>query len=139
MARRIDAHVTVVHAVADIDAFSARLDDLAPRLRPLVLWLAGGRCWGEPAQGVYLGVDDPEGAFAELRAALGVPTAAAVAYEPHVTLAHPRTVPAPVAIDAWAALQDWTLDERVTLDRLSLIALEGEHWRTLEEWRLNPA
>ncbi len=131
-ARRIAPHITVVH-----DADSAELGELRSQLElvgssrpPLSLRLTGVRCWGSPIAGIYLATEAAHGVIETIRRALGVVDAPGVEYVPHVTLTHPRTVPAPRAREAWDAIRGWTVDEIVHIDRLAIVELDGSEWRT---------
>jgi 2'-5' RNA ligase len=131
-ARRIAPHITVVH-----DADSAKLDELRSQLElvasarpPLSLRLTEARCWGTPEAGIYLATENGPGAIETIRRALGVVDARGAEYVPHVTLTHPRTVPAPRAREAWNALRGWTVDEIVNIDRVAIVELDGSEWRT---------
>ncbi|MGI9030857.1 MAG: 2'-5' RNA ligase family protein [Ilumatobacteraceae bacterium] len=128
MARRIDAHLTLIHDVVGHDAAAGRVAGLAADTAPFEITLTATGCWGGTANyGVYFGVDDPTGGIARLHtdlADLEAPRWARVPFRPHVTLVHGRTVDPQLAEPAWAALCDLREEWAVELSAIDIIELD---------------
>ncbi len=105
---------------------------------PLVVRLTDVQCWGTAEDGIFVGVLDIRGDVARVRELLGVVEPPNGTYVPHVTVVHPRTVPAVTLRAAWDALSGWTLDADVVLDRVSVVELVDAGWRVVDEVTLNP-
>ncbi|MDQ1456465.1 MAG: hypothetical protein QOH28_2085 [Actinomycetota bacterium] len=131
-ARHIRPHITVVHDAGEalLGGLRSQLEFVASTRPPLSLRLTTARCWGAPEAGIYLAIEDGQGAIGAIRRALGVIDAPEFEYVPHVTLTHARTVSAPQAREAWDAIRGWTVDETVSIDRLAIVELDGSEWRT---------
>jgi 2'-5' RNA ligase len=123
MARRIAAHITLVHD-ADDDRFVPPAVERVVDGQVLRVRLTAARCWETPAGGIYLGVDDGHGDIARIRRLLDVDESASVRYVPHVTLLHPRTVEPARLEAAWAALAGWSVDAPVVVDRIAAIEFD---------------
>lgn len=136
MSARIDAHLTLVHEVTDHDAATRRVDEVAALTAPLAVTLTTTRCWSRASYGVYLDVDDRGGAVVALHgqlADLEAPAWARVAYRPHVTLVHGRTVDPALADQAWASLCDRRMDWLVELPAIDVIELdEATGWSSVQ-------
>ncbi len=127
MARRIAAHVTVIHDLDGDAAYRSGLD-LAASRPELTVRLTHAQCWGSPEAGIYLGVEDTHGDLARIGRELMVTEAPDISYEPHVTLVHPRTTMATGSQEAWGHLASWSIDETVALRDVSVIELQGPKW-----------
>jgi hypothetical protein len=139
MAGRIHAHVTVLRRVARPDVTITALRD-NDGLRACRARLGPVRR-AEPAHGggVFVEVLDPFGDLARLRSALADFVAddpEAVQLHPHVTLAHPRTVPPGRLGTAWEELRQERLDADFVLDRLTLIGETEDGWSAVSSVEL---
>ena len=123
LARRIAAHITLVHD-ADDDRFRSSAIDRLVDGRRLRVRLTGARYWDTPAGGIYLGVDDEQGDIQRIRELLDVEESASVPYVPHVTLLHPRTVEPARLEAAWAELASYSVNVTVVIDKVSVIEFE---------------
>src|SRR3954447_20186694 len=139
MAARIHAHVTVLRRVPRPEVMITALRD-DDGLRACRVRLGPVRR-AEPAHGggIFVEVLDPFGDLALLRSALAGSVAedpGAVQMHPHVTLAHPRTVPSGRLATAWEELRQEQLNADFVLDRLTLIG-ETEHgWSAISSVEL---
>jgi 2'-5' RNA ligase len=135
MLGRIDAHVTLVHDIVDVDAAARCVQEAAAATAPFDVTLTTARCWSRAANGVYLDIDDPTGAIEALHArlsALESPAWARAGFHPHVTLVHGRTVDPNLAEPAWSALCDATFGWTVYLSTLDVIELdEATGWSSV--------
>ena len=140
MAARIDAHLTLVHDVID----QARVAELVGRAvdrEPFRVRLTHADRWGPSRYGSYLHVDDPEGAVRGLHQALAElesPRWARVAYRPHVTLVHGRTVTDEEAEEAWRALDGFVAGWELGVADVDVIQLVEPRWRLVERHPLRP-
>jgi 2'-5' RNA ligase len=141
MAARIDAHVTLVHDVAD----PGRVAELVGRAvdrEPFRVRLTHADRWGPSRYGAYLHVDDHDGAVRGLHEAvaeLESPAWARVEYRPHVTLVHGRTVSEEEAELAWRALDGFVAGWELTVDAVDVIELIEPRWRLVARHPLRPA
>jgi 2'-5' RNA ligase len=127
MLGRIDAHVTLIHDLVDVDDAQPLVEEAAASTAPFEVTLATARCWTRAANGVYLDIDDPTGGVSALHerlAGLESREWARAAFRPHVTLVHGRTVDPDLAEPAWAALCDTTFGWTVELGTLDVIELD---------------
>jgi 2'-5' RNA ligase len=136
MATLVSAHVTLVYEVDDPGVFLQRLARVARATTPLEFTLTHAACWGSPAGGIYLAVDDSLGAISALRRSLLVTDGPGVAYRPHVTLVHPRSATSAHAEAAWSLLRDVRVDQRVTIHDVALIRNAGHGWELMNRTRL---
>jgi 2'-5' RNA ligase len=135
MTGRIDAHVTLVHEVTDDLAAERRVVELAATTPPIEITLTTTACWGAATYGVYAAIDDPSGVAVLHRALadLEAPRWSRVAFRPHVTLVHGRTVDPALAAPAWAELCDVQLDWSATLAAIDVIELdEPTGWTSVQ-------
>src|SRR5215218_3434697 len=127
MTGRIDAHVTLVHQATDHAAVEQRVAELAATTPPFDVTLTGTACWSTANYGVYLEVDDPTGTVGALHRALAdleAPAWSRVAFRPHVTLVHGRTVDPALAGSAWTALCDQRAGWSAPLTAMEVIELD---------------
>lgn len=142
MAARIPVHLTLVHDVVDHAAAARRVETLGGATGAVSVTLNAPALWAEtPTYGVYLGIDDPAGAVAELHrqlADLEAPRWARVPYRPHVTLVHGRTVDPGLAEPAWRSLRQELFDVNVQLVAIDVMELlEPDGWSTVQSVRLS--
>jgi 2'-5' RNA ligase len=138
MAARIDAHLTLVHDVTDRERAPELLRRATDR-EPFRVRLTHTDRWGPSRYGAYLHVDDPDGAVRDLYetvAPLEAPGWARVAYRPHVTLVHGRTVTEEQAEAAWRALDGFVADWEVGVESVDVIELIEPRWRLVERHTL---
>jgi 2'-5' RNA ligase len=95
--------------------------------------LSCARCWGTPADGIYLGVDDTRGDIDRVRESLGVLDPPGAPYVPHVTLLHSQTVTASRLREAWGQLANWALDATVVLNGICVVELRGTEWQVIAQ------
>jgi 2'-5' RNA ligase len=136
MAQLVAAHVTLVHQAEDPADFLERLKRIAATTPPIEISLTHAACWGSPAGGIYVAVEDSLGALAELRRSLLVTDPPGVAYTPHVTLLHPRTATPARARAAWTLLHDMRVDQAVTIDEVTLVQKRRQRWELTNRIRL---
>lgn len=135
MAARIAAHLTIVHDVVDRRRADAALAAVAAATRPFPMRLTEAARWG-PARGIYLRVEDPACAVAGLHDALAPvenPGWLRHGFRPHVTVVHGRYVTAADAEAAWRALNGWTVDREVLVDRVAVAEMDTDGWITVDE------
>ena len=91
--RQIAAHVTLVYPEEgpDVDLLAKRLRSATERVAPFRLRVGGTPILNPMNGGVYLPVEDIEGAYQRVRQLVLQPPFQMVSFEPHVTLIHPRT------------------------------------------------
>ena len=130
----VAAHLTLVYEVDD--DVVARLRRVAGITAPLGFVVTRAACWGSPAGGIYLAVDDSLGAIGALRRFLQVGDPPGLVYTPHVTLVHPRSATPQRAAAAWEDLSGLRLDERVTVGEVALVLHTGRGWEAAETIRL---
>lgn len=141
MAGRIGAHITLVHDVADL-GMARELITVAADRAPFPVRLTHADRWGPSRYGVFLHVDDHAGGIAALHrqvADLEAPAWARVAYRPHVTLVHGRTVTEGQADAAWSALDGFEAGWEVDVAGVDLVELVEPRWRTIERFELRAA
>lgn len=139
MAGRIDAHLTVVHDVQDLDQAHELVEAAASRTAPFEITLTETACWGPPKWGIYLGVDDHHGGVQTLHdelAALEDPRWLRTPYRPHVTLVHGRTVEEDTAERAWAALCSLPAGWRCRIDAVHVVESRPGGWVTIDGFDL---
>ena len=138
MTARIDAHITLVHDVVDLE----RARDLVAEAAcsaPFTVRLTHADRWGRSSNGIYLHVDDPAGGVAALQAQLAdleQPAWSRVPFRAHATLIHGRTVTPDDAAAAWAALEGFHADWDVDIGAIDTIELAEPRWRTVERVEL---
>jgi 2'-5' RNA ligase len=120
MARRIRPHITLAHEVDDVDDTLERVRAFASDSGPLRVHLAQTDCWGSPAGGIFVVVEDRCGDVARLHD--HVVGSSSIAYVAHVTLLHPRTTQAAARASAWTVLQGLTFDQDLDQRTVSLVA-----------------
>jgi 2'-5' RNA ligase len=139
MAGRIDAHLTVVHDVADVDRAHDLLAAVAA-LRPgFEFTLTETACWGPAKWGIYLCVEDHDGGVQALHddlAAVENPRWLRTTYRPHVTLVHGRTVTEAIAEEAWAELTGYHATLRGRIDTVHLVESRPGGWVTIDRFDL---
>jgi hypothetical protein len=93
MAAQIGAHVTLIYPweAPDASEMTRRVTAAAAYRRPFRLRVNELRHGGTPANGVWLSVDDVDGAYGAIRRAVLTPPFTVGDVAPHVTIVHPRT------------------------------------------------
>lgn len=139
MAGRIDAHVTLVHDVADGVAVGDRLAAAAAEVAPFQLTLTTAACWGPAKWGIYVGVDDHDGGVWGLHdrlADLEDPRWLRGTFRPHVTLVHGRTVSEEAAEAAWVELEGFRADACTSVDAVCVIESRPGGWHVVDRFEL---
>lgn len=142
MAGRIDAHVTLVHDLADHDLARDRLHRVVSDLASFELTLTTTACWGPATWGIYLHVDDHDGgvwALHEHLADVEDPRWLRGTFRPHVTLVHGRTVSEETAERAWAELQSFRADVRAHITSVCVVESRPGGWHTIDRFDLADA
>jgi 2'-5' RNA ligase len=134
MSDQIGAHFTICHDLGDHQLVQIDILRRHPTVR---LRIGGVQCWGRPSLGIYLEVEDADGALDSLRDSLGVERESAVPFTPHVTLTHPRTTPVERAQEAWTALSAWRLDRDIEIGSIDVIEHDGTRWRSTHHMLLH--
>jgi len=134
MSDQIGAHFTICHELDDRQLGQIDILRRHPRLR---VRIGGVRCWGQPSLGIYLEVEDADGALDSLRDSLGVGSESAVPFTPHVTLTHPRTTPQERADEAWTALSAWRIDSDIEVSLIDVIEHDGTRWTSAHQLLLH--
>lgn len=135
MADEIAPHVTVAYPdeLGTIEAALAFLDSAARQVASFELRLGDVVHDGDPSDGVFIEVDDVEGAWARLRR-LAVASSGEAAHDvpPHVTIVHPRT--SALGALAWTELGGLRMPS-TSLDftSIAVTAFDGRRWRTVGE------
>jgi hypothetical protein len=113
MAAVVPAHLTVVYPeeVVDEDLLLSRAESGLATTRPFRLRMGAVVAAEGGAGGVFVAVDDVDGAWAALRRALLAEPMSPVDLPAHVTLVHPRTSNQGPA--CWAALAGRRVDREV--------------------------
>jgi 8-oxo-dGTP pyrophosphatase MutT (NUDIX family)/2'-5' RNA ligase len=129
MAGQIAAHVTVAYPeeIPTLDELTARAAAAARATAPFRLRLDGIRRFESPDDGVYVAIDDVDGAWQALRGAV-LDGRRALPVEPHLTIVHPRT--SGLAAPAWEQLKELSVEREVEVTELAVTALDGRVWRT---------
>jgi 2'-5' RNA ligase len=139
MAGRIDAHVTLVHDLADHDAARRRLAEVTAEHRSFELTLTATACWGPAKWGIYLHVDDHDGGVWALHdhlADIEDPRWLRGTFRPHVTLVHGRTVTEAAAERAWSHLEHYRADVRARIDAVCIVESRPGGWHTIDRFDL---
>jgi 8-oxo-dGTP pyrophosphatase MutT (NUDIX family) len=137
MAATIGAHVTVTYPgeANEMALLRQRLSDLTAEVAPFALRLGGLSPFGQPEDGCYVEVDDPDAAYAQLRAAiLRPPFARMTEQRAHVTIVHPRT--SGLGPIAWEHLEGLSFDTELTVREIAITAFDGTTWRTVDRFAL---
>lgn len=136
MAGAIAAHVTVAYPreAADVSLLVERTRLACASVRPFRLRLGKAACFGRPADGVYVDVDDVDGSLGRLRSDILRAPFRPVDFRPHVTLVHPRT--SSRGADCWDAVRHRALDAEFTVGALAITAFDGVRWDTLASFAL---
>jgi len=136
MAARIAAHVTIVHDVTDHDRADAALRAAAASTAPIELTLTRAAHWGATARGVYLAVEPHDRGIDSLHRALvdvEDPRWLRIGYRPHLTVVHPRYVAEDEAARSWAELSGWTPRRRVRVERVAVVEMDADGWKTVAQ------
>lgn len=142
MAGRIDAHVTLVHDLADHDLARHRLGRVARDVACFDLTLTTTACWGPAKWGIYLHVDDHDGgvwALHDQLADVEDPRWLRGTFRPHVTLVHGRTVSEETAERAWAELESFRADARARITSVCVVESRPAGWHTIDRFDLADA
>jgi GNAT superfamily N-acetyltransferase len=128
MAAAIAAHVTLVYPreAPDPALLLERLQAAGRTTRPLRLRLGTLALRGTPDAGVFVTVDDLDGGYRALRAALLRPPFSAAAFAPHVTVVHPRT--SRRGRELWESGAYQPEPAAFTVGEVSLTAYDGARW-----------
>lgn len=134
MAAQIAAHITLVYPQEAPDAalLRERLATVCHATAPFRLRLAGVAVFGRAEEGVYVDVQDTQGAFARMHAALVTPPMEPIVFPPHVTLVHPRT--SHLGVACWRAQQQCTFDATFEVRAATITGWDGTRWATLERF-----
>ncbi len=131
MADRVPLHLTLAYPEEMVDEPLAveRLVDAARHVGPFDVEL--GEVWSDDGGrgGVFVAVGDPSGALEELRDAVLLPPMRWSGWPFHVTVAHPRTSPDPVACAS--ALLGSRVDGRLRVDAVHHTVTDHVHRRVL--------
>ncbi len=141
MAGRIDAHLTVVHDVQDLDRAHELVEEAAARIAGFEITLTDSSCWGPPKWGIYLGIEDHHGGVQALHdglAALEDPRWLRTPFRPHVTLVHGRTVEEDTAERAWAELCSMRAGWRCRIEAVHVVESRPGGWVTIDGFDLAP-
>lgn len=141
MAARIDAHLTVVHDVTDLHQAHELVRAAAQQVKGFEVTLTATACWGPPAWGIYLGIEDHHGGVRGLHDALAPiedPRWLRTPFRPHVTLVHGRTVTAERAEEAWAELVSFAAGWRARIEAVHLVESRPGGWVTIDGFDLAP-
>lgn len=139
MARRIGAHVTLVHDASPLALTIERLRRAAVEVATFRLELGAAARWEPEEGGIYLEVRDVDGGIRALRDYVMVPPLGepdGTEYEPHVTIVHPRTVAPARRRAAWDRLRFWQLERVVVVDAVTVIIETPTGWDAVETIRL---
>jgi 2'-5' RNA ligase len=136
MAAQIEAHVTLVYPreAPDVGLLLERLADACAGTRPFALRLGELGCFGRPEGGVYVGVEDPDGACGRLRAAVLRSPFQSVSFPLHVTLVHPRT--SPRGRELWERGEPLAFAGEFAVDQVAVTAFDGAAWRAVARFAL---
>lgn len=93
MARQIAAHVTLAYLqeAPIVDLLVERLAIAAATTEPFRLRLGAFAYFGAPEKGVCIDAEDIDGGYRKIREELLRPPFHPAAFQPHVTVVHPRT------------------------------------------------
>jgi 8-oxo-dGTP pyrophosphatase MutT (NUDIX family) len=135
MAAQIGAHVSVSYPseIADERDLVARVRHAARIVPSFTLRLGDVRHGGDPDAGIFVAVEDLDGGWQALRAAITGP-AGDDAVDPHVTLVHPRT--SGLGATAWPELRDRDLSMVFDVRAVAGTAFDGDRWAILEQHAL---
>jgi len=135
MAAQIAAHITLVypHEVPDVDELSRRVDAATRGAAPFELRLGAVVHDGDPARGVFIEVDDPDGAWRRLRSSIAG-TAIDDSIPAHITLVHPRT--SALGRTAYDDLQGKDLRRTVRVASIATTAFDGQGWTRVSRHEL---
>jgi 2'-5' RNA ligase len=143
MCSRIGCHITLVHDVTDHVRATELVAAVAATTAPFTVRLGRAAHWGKSAWGVYLHVDDPDGAIDAVQARLAELEEArwaGVPFRSHVTLVHSRTTLPATAAQAWAELEAFDPGWPVDVTALDIVEMEeATGWRTVERVELATA
>ena len=131
MADQIAAHITLIYPeeIADPSDLIAQVNRAAARTGPFSIVIGSPTHVGNPADGVFLAVDDVAGGIRSFRES-AVPAGHAIDFQPHVTIVHPRT--SGHGEQAWNELAGIHLDTRFTITDVAITAYDGKSWPTLQ-------
>ncbi len=138
-ARRIAAHVTLVHDASPLELTIERLRGAAAETAAFRLALGAAARWESGEGGIYLEVRDVDDGVRALREHVMLPPISdpdGTEYEPHVTIVHPRTVAPAGRRAAWDRLRAWHLTRVVVIDAVTVIVETPTGWDTVDTIRL---
>jgi hypothetical protein len=139
LARRIAAHVTLVHDASPLALTIERLRRAAVDVAAFRLELGAATRWEADESGIYLDVRDLDGGIRSLREHVMLPPLrepAGIEYEPHVTIVHPRTVAPARRREAWDRLRTWHLTRVVVIETVNVIIETPTGWDVVETFEL---
>jgi len=131
MAEQIAAHITLIYPeeIADQSGLIARVTRAAAVIGPFSIVIGSPFHAGNPADGVFLAVDDAAGSIRRFRET-AVPASHVIDFQPHVTIVHPRT--SGRGEQAWNELAGMRFDARFTITDVAITAYDGLRWTTLQ-------
>jgi 2'-5' RNA ligase len=140
-AAEIAPHITLVYEneITSAAHLRERLAEISGAITPFRLRLSEPRTWGSgPEEGIYLSVEDVEGALAALRGRLTASLTCsppASDFQPHVTLIHPgRTSPGSCR-EAWNSLHRGSEPiDAFIVGSVSVIRKSGGRWPVLDSF-----
>jgi 2'-5' RNA ligase len=140
-AAEIAPHITLVYEneITSAAYLRERLTEISGATTALRLRLSEPRTWGSgPEEGIYLSVEDVEGAITALRGRLTTSLACSpppIDFQPHVTLVHAgRTSPASCR-EAWNTLNRGFMPiDAFIVGSVSVIQKSGGRWRQLHSF-----
>jgi hypothetical protein len=131
MASMIAPHVTVAYPdeLSALDDLVAGVERVAATTAPFTLRLGDVVHDGDPDRGVFVAVDDADGAWQQLRDAVtGGPSRT---LPPHVTLVHPRS--SGLGRSAWRELDGLDLTGEFTVSSVAVTAFADGNWATVAD------
>jgi GNAT superfamily N-acetyltransferase len=128
MAAAIAGHVTLVYPqeASDPALLLERLRAAGRTTRPLRLRLGALAFEATPERGVFVTVDDLDGAYQALRAVLLRPPFRPATFRPHVTIVHPRT--SRRGRELWESGAYRPGPAEFTVATVALTAYDGARW-----------
>ncbi len=137
MAARVAPHITVLYAVENVAELRQHLGGIAEFLCRFRVRLGPVDHWGRPEDGIFITVEDSDGAIEALRSRTShLRGPDDMSFTPHVTLLHPRTVPPQDMVAAWTQLRDLDPIEEVVISEVSIIGESNAGWVVTDNLRL---
>jgi len=137
MAGQIAAHVTVAYPQEAPLAkmLGERVQAASATMTPFRLRLGTIACFERPEGGVYVEVEDPDGGYNRLRAALLGPPFLPLDFPPHVTLIHPRTSTRGPAF--WEQRPHHQYELEFTVGEIAITAFDDTRWVVVQKHALS--